>query len=300
MLATAEARLSDLVDIYIGELATHASPSHLRVASRQLRKIAEAVSSLAPIEVIRYRQRRLTEGVSHRTINMEVGVLRACLNWCEQTGLIETHSIDRVKALPMTEANRARRTRPLKDDERDKFLAASRKADRFRKVPQTPLWRLLIEVGVRWGDALALRWDHIDKDAGTITVTSETTKGRRSRVIPIPFDLIPDLRLPFCSPGGVPWTRKNERNARRLFHDTIRAAGFAPMDAAGRTICMHALRKTCGTNILRAGGNIVEAAAQLGHRDPAMTARLYAEASVEDLSRTMRTKVWAKRPNGTR
>lgn len=284
--------LDTVVSTYLAQLATYASPEHLRATRRQLRAIAGVITTAHPIEVLGYRQKRLAAGASNRTANMEVGALRACLNWAVRIGIIREHLVGRIQSLPQRESDQVRRARALNDLEIERFLLESRRMDLRRRVPQTVLWWLLIEIGLRWGDAIALRCENVK---GTrLTISADTTKGRRTREVPLPPRLAAELpaMLPFRSPKGVQWTGKNERNARRMFHLTAARAGVAPSDAAGRTIFIHALRKTAATRMLRRGVPLPVVSAILGHRDPALTARLYVQVDVEDMEREMTTKVW--------
>jgi hypothetical protein len=64
------------------------------------------VRDLDPIELMQYRAARLKLGLSNRTINVEVGSLKAMLRWAENAGLIAQSPIRNFKPLPYTEQHR--------------------------------------------------------------------------------------------------------------------------------------------------------------------------------------------------
>lgn len=295
--------LVDIKDVYLADLKTRASSEHYRTTKRQLDKIVAAVgpSIPSPLAVLRYRQHRIAEGpqnirhrnrhrpaLSNRSANMDVNALRACLNWAvEEAQILGANPIAGVKSLPHTEAHHNRRSRALSDDEVDRLLDESRRLDEFRACPQTPLWRLLIETGIRWGDAMGLRPSHVRADC--IVLEAITAKGKRSREIPIPPDLALELGtvLPFRTPKGRLWSPKNGRNGRRLFLATVVRAGIR-WSVNGKQVFVHALRKTAASRMLRRGVPLPIVSAMLGHKDPSLTARLYVEITGDQLRDAMR------------
>jgi integrase len=163
--------------------------------------------------------------------------------------------------------------------------------DLWRDVPQTPLWRLLMEVGIRWGDALALTPANVVGDA--LFISAPCTKGRADRTIPLPPGLGALLRLPFRTPAGMPWTKRNEKNARRMMRAALRRAKIPLVDPSGRRIYVHALRATAASTMFRRGARLPTVARMLGHRDPAFTAKHYLPPDFDALQDEM-GRVWGK------
>jgi len=289
-----EPSLREVLPVYLSDLATRASGEHFRTTSRQLKRITASVKTAHPLEVLRYREKRLgvKKRPSNRTVNMEVCALRAMLNWAVDSGIIESHRLDRIKSLPQRSGDLKRKPHALTDDEIGRFLAASVTMDRNRDVPQTPLWRLLLETGIRWGDALALTPENVHGDA--LYILAEQTKGREGRTIPLPPGLAGEIDLPFRTPTGKHWTHRNEKNARRMLRAALKRAGIARVDPAGRRVYVHALRATAASTMFRRGARLPSVARMLGHADPAFTAKHYLPPDFDALQEEM-GRVWTRR-----
>jgi len=152
-------------------------------------------------------------------------------------------------------------------------LAATDEAARHSDVAD--LARYMAGTGVRISEALAQAWADADLKAGTVYVRGTKTDASR-RTLSLPPWLVEVLRtrrqampravLVFPSPktGGVRDRRNAARHLRALF-DTAGLPWATP----------HSLRRTVASMIDEAGLPIALAANQLGHADPAMTARVY-------------------------
>lgn len=170
------------------------------------------------------------------------------------------------------------------------------------------LYRLLINLGLREGEALGLTWDAIDLKKGTIRVYRQlkripkkdgtgkefilqTTKSPAAdRTLDIDEDIIAALRshrtnqleeklvmgkrwkepwgLIFVSENGAPI---HPSNLLSHFHKTLTRAELPK-------IRIHDLRHTCATLMLDAGVPLVTVSKILGHSSVAVTAKIYAHA----------------------
>jgi integrase len=155
--------------------------------------------------------------------------------------------------------------------------------------------RLLLGVlaggGLRIGEALALRWQHVDLGTGSLhVVDAKTVKGVRE------VHLSPALReeLTLARAEGEPapadyviatstGRRHNPSNLRRdVLFPAVEAAngklvelGIAPIGRIG----FHALRRTYASLRCACGDDVRYTADQLGHEDPRFTLRAYAQAT---------------------
>ncbi len=85
--------LKEIRDKYILDMQTWASRGHLRRVKGILEHLLD---DLGPIRVIdlrkemllTYRQKRIKQGKANRSVNLEVGTLKAMLNWALECGLI--------------------------------------------------------------------------------------------------------------------------------------------------------------------------------------------------------------------
>lgn len=170
------------------------------------------------------------------------------------------------------------------------------------------LYRLLINLGLREGEALGLTWDAIDLKKGTIRIYRQlkrvpkkdgegkefalqtTKKPASDRTLDLDEDMIRLLRayhanqleekliagkrwkdtrgLVFLTETGAPI---HPSNLLKHFHKTLEAAELPK-------IRVHDLRHTCATLMLDAGISLVTVSKILGHSSVAVTAKIYAHA----------------------
>lgn len=179
-------------------------------------------------------------------------------------------------------------------------LDAAAEGNRLSALIRTA-WR----TGLRLGEMLALQWQDVDFEAGTIMVrrnivevegkrivqdAPKTEKGRRTVVMSA--TVAADLKAHkarqaaerlkagaewqdggwvFCTQGGKMLA---PRNVERLFY-TVRDRAQLPEYG------FHSLRHTWATLAKRAGVDIAEIADALGHESPAFTAKVYAHVVPE-------------------
>ncbi|MBB3325496.1 tyrosine-type recombinase/integrase [Microlunatus antarcticus] len=142
------------------------------------------------------------------------------------------------------------------------------------------LLAVMAGTGVRLGEAASLRWEHIDLETGRVRLHGTKTAAAR-RALNLPAWLTARLvarsartgtdGLVFPSPAHLsepeqPWER---RNLDRCVREVLDGAGL-PWAVA------HSLRRTVASLLHESGQvSLVQIADQLGHADPAMTARVY-------------------------
>lgn len=86
----------------------------------------------------------------------------------------------------------------------------------------------------------------------------------------------------FCGDSGQPWEHRNL--AGRVLSRTVKRAG---LDVEGKPrVTFHSLRHSFASAWIGSGGDLVELSAHLGHRDPSVTASVYAQASRSDARRS--------------
>ena len=160
------------------------------------------------------------------------------------------------------------------------------------------LFVLAVTTGMREGELLALHWCDVDVSRGVVAVTGTLSRSRAGLEITDPKTV--RARRRFSSPlrrsrhcRGTDWSRRErgwppglgglddlvfptvegrpmdrERLLRRHFAPLLRDAGLAHMR-------FHDLRHTAATQMLQRGVHPRVVADILGHRDPAITMRVY-------------------------
>lgn len=150
------------------------------------------------------------------------------------------------------------------------------------------LIHVLGELGLRFGEAVALRKKHVDVLAGRMTIRESATevkgvmtftspKTHQQRVVSIPSSMRemlarqmenkqPDDRV-FASPRGDVLREMNWR--RRVFDPAAARIGR-------KGLRPHELRHTAASLAIAAGGDVIQVQRMLGHADAATTLRVYA------------------------
>jgi integrase len=335
--------LAELVDAYVADLRTRASAKHLRNVEGSLKHTLEAlravrVRDLRPIDVITYRAKLIAAGAANRTANLHIDRLHAALAWAVKLDLVAQNPIATLPRLSEGVANQRCRRRAMSDDEVARFLAAaeaddraceqtfvpharSRGATRLRslaiavpRVPQLPLWMLLVGYGPRYGEARTLKWADVDLDERVVALRAENTKSHRARCLPIRREyatVLGELRtlqaralgrepgqgdFVFLSPEARP-LRVDTVNAMRVFDRLLVAAKIERVDALGRKLDVHSLRGTCASTLARRGVGITIAQRLLGHSSPLLTAKHYTHLELGDIRAALEVEAPEVKPH---
>lgn len=253
---------------------------------------------LQPADLRRLMTQLVGEGLSPTTAHNALMVLRMALKQALADGLIE-----RNVAMLVTPPRWQRdEIRPLTIEQAHELLAAAA-GERLEA-----LYVLTLSLGLRLGEALGLRWSHVDLEKGSIRISAalrpvprgfraagekrlqlvETKTPSGRRVLPLPgltLDALRDHRrrqLEERLAAGPKWkgntlnlvfttpigTPLDQRNVGREFKALVARAGLPEMR-------YHDLRHSAATIMLASGMDLRIISEVLGHRVPAMSA-LYA------------------------
>jgi integrase len=217
-------------------------------------------------------------------------VLSQILKSAVKAGALRTSPMEAVQTTPKASQEEIQ---VLDDDELQAVLAHFEGRSLYMPV------LLAVSTGMRRGEVLALRWQDIDMDAGTLKVaqTVEQTKAgisikppktdRSRRTITLSQRLVSELRahkrrqaewrlklgigkddmdLVFPSPltGGL----MNPRGFTKSFSREMKAAGLGH-------VTFHGLRHTHITHLLRDNIPVHVVSARAGHKNPVVTLNVY-------------------------
>jgi integrase len=121
-----------------------------------------------------YQTRRKRDGVSNRTVNLELGVLRAILRRYRMWEAISA-DVDFLKESPSP-------GRALAAEEETRLLDAASKS-RCRSL--YPVVMLAINTGMRASEIRGLKWEQVDFLGNALTVGKSKTAAGTGRVIPL-------------------------------------------------------------------------------------------------------------------
>jgi integrase len=225
------------------------------------------IDAIGPREIEALKASELASGLSKKTVNNILTVLRNILDVAAEWRVIAT--TPRVKWLRTDR----QRFRFLDFDEADRLVTATGGDDLGHAMIV-----LAMNTGLRLGEILALRWDAVDLKAGRLHVREAaargivgTPKSGRAREVPLNDTAIAMLRshkhlrgpLVFCTDGGGMLTKGEAKAPLR------RAQRRAGIVALG----WHDLRHTFASHLVMRGVSIKAVQELLGHATIEMTMR---------------------------
>ena len=152
------------------------------------------LATLTPPVVAQWRDARLASGAQRSTVNRELGLLSAVLNWARRELMIAIENpVSSVRRPPPGKA----RDRRLESDEeqclfdaledRPRAVKGARRSGAYRVGTRNPWMRplvqLAIETAMRQGELLALTWGNVDLKPRTAHL--EDTKNGEARTVPL-------------------------------------------------------------------------------------------------------------------
>ncbi len=206
--------------------------------------------------------------------------------------------------------------RPLKDAQ--KINRGARKGEEGAQVKphvklrlgllgleRATLYKALALTGLRRGELASVTLARVDLDAKVPHLVLEAVdeKNRQGSTIPLRADLVTDIRawlqrklealqleakrrgqpIPMRLDPSMPLFVVPKALVKILDRDLV-AAGIPKRDDRGRTVDVHALRHTFGTNLAKAGVPLRTAQTLMRHSDPRLTANTYQHLELEDVA----------------
>lgn len=184
---------------------------------------------------------------------------------------------------------------PRKIAKRRVYLSAD---DVGRLADESGAHRVLVltlaYTGIRWGEAVALRVSDIEFLRRRLSVHDNAvqlgadfdetlTKSRQQRSVPVPQFVLNELsaQVKGREPNSLVFGDGTDYLARPKstggwFAGAVKRAGV-------QAITPHDLRHTCASLAISAGVNVLALARMLGHSDPSVTLRVYADLFDSDL-----------------
>ena len=262
------------------------------------RLAAIRVSQILEQSVLTYREERLEEGATPRTVNMEVSVLGGMIRWGVSKCLIGSSPL--AKLAPLRH-DHPKEGRALSDGEVARLLEAS-------PQPWRDVWYAFLVTGLRKAELAGLTFQDIDWEGRELIVRSAAAKNHRERRIPIDTGLWEIVcrqrderaaRRPgvgqtpartaqilerfskehvFVSKANTPLDHRSN-----LYHAFLRCCEAGNVqtktcDTDGHVIehvDVHSLRRTFATNMITNGGDPESLRQLLGHRTLEMTMKIY-------------------------
>ena len=258
------------------------------------------VSSLKPLDLEEYQEKREAASRAPATIDMEISLAKTMVTKAFDNDLVDGRTVKafRVVKRKLRKAANARR-RTLTIEEYLKLVDAA--PDHLKAF-------LIVgfNTGMRTGELRSLRWSHIDREKGVIQLPADLTKESKAKTVPINSHVNKVLaNLPRAIHHDFVLTYHNEpiKSAGGLKHAFMTAcakAGIPYGQHDPQGVTFHDIRRTVKTNMLNAGVDQVHRDVILGHTLQGMDAH-YMAPSIEDLHMAMvRYTAWLDREISSR
>ena len=271
-------RLMPMMERYVEEVTpTKKGESQERYRARRFSKTKLADMQLDKITgelVAQYRDARLKE-VSANTVRLELAFLSVVFEQCrKEWGLAVSNPVRQIR-MPKPGKPRQRR---LEAGEEEALLAAC-KASRAYYLHSFVV--LAIETGMRSGEMLAVRWEHVNFDKRTVFLPD--TKNGSPRTVPLSTRALSAIH---ALPRSI-----NGRLFSSGYHSIHNAFKLALTKAQAtqpnnekflRGLRFHDLRHEAVTRLFEKGLNPIEVSMVSGHKTLSMLQR-YTHLRSEDL-----------------
>lgn len=262
----------------------------------------EYLASISPLELDRWRSKRITAGIKPITANRDIAILKALLSKAEEWGVITTNPLIKFKPLRV---DTVAKVRYLTQDEetrlkqvlfeRDRKLKAARergnkwKKDRgYHLLPDlsqyafgdymTPMILLSLNTGLRRGELFSLHWKNINFDRAILTIPGNTAKSGKTKHVPLNLVALKVLKEWHiqCPQDGLVFSSINGNS----FNNVKKAWTNILKDAEVQDFRWHDLRHHFASKLAMAAIDLNIIRELLGHADIKMTLR-YAHLAPE-------------------
>lgn len=137
------------------------------------------VSTIKPLDLENYQQKRIEEGKAPATIDMETTIAKTMVIKAFDNDFVDGRTVKafrKVKRLLKKAANARRQVIGVAE-----YLRLTQAAPAHLRV----ILAMAYNTGMRLGELRGLRWPHIDREKEVIRLPSDLTKEARAKVIPM-------------------------------------------------------------------------------------------------------------------
>lgn len=246
------------------------------------------LEELQSSDIQNYINQLVTDGYALSTIKKQFNLLSGFLRWANTEGIISRPIHNNVKLPSQSAVLKSKKAVSVYTDEEQRALRTILMSG---EKPGYGAALLMLEMGFRVGEVLALSWDDVNWNRKAITVRKTMVRlanrkklfvqqGAKSytsnRTIPmsrVAYDLLRELRLHNLHPNGYIFTNEN---GDPLSYEAMRyQVGRACEKAGVPYLGQHVFRHTFATNCFYRGCNVKILSKLLGHADVSITYNTY-------------------------
>ena len=282
----------DLLLLYLEQVTpTKRAPERDQWSAKALFPVftGRSLSEIGAADVRGYIAKRRADRIAPGTINKEVGLMSAAMNWARHE--LEWDVRNPWESRRLTEP--AGRNRWLTREETAQLIKAASEPTRLMRSPWLlDFIRLGLHSGMRPGEMLWLEWKRVDLQGAVITFEAaqpNSKKGQKNgKLGRVPLNqearaaILARARFRAEHCPSSPWVfcRKDGsriESVKKGFAACVRDADLADVHP-------HDLRRTFGSWLVQAGVGIERVSELLRHGNVAITARVYAHLRPRDLA----------------
>ena len=288
-----ETRIRDLADRFLASKADRAPRTRDTYRQTIEHLVKPRIGDVSVAEATPERLQRYLDAVRAEhgpgAAKAARAVLSGMLALATRSGAKTANPVRELAPIQKTRATVGAQPIPL--DDLPTLLANVRADERLAELDMTDLIMFLAGTGSRVGEACGLRWEDVDLEAGTVTISGnavrakglgvvrqdhpKTRAGERTNKLPASLvGMLIDRRVKgHASEHGLvfPTVLGNIRDPRNTSRDWAKARGRLGFDY----VTTHSFRKTVATALDRAGLSARDIAEYLGHENPSITQDVY-------------------------
>jgi len=263
-LGPPDVSLTEWLDRFARSVKPNCSETYFRIVLYTLKRLrgflqesgVHTTRALKREHFAAYAEGELGRGLKPKSVANNLQVVKRAVVWGIEEGLLDERlrrSFPKVKVL-------RHKRRVLSKAEIERVLGL------FQDDPLYPVVLTALYTGMRRGELVGLRCEHVDLETGVISLPADITKNNRPRSIRVHDRLRPVLRR--LVDGRQGWVFTEPRKGGQLTPDYVsrhfsRMVGREPELA---DVSFHCLRHTCATRLAAAGMSPFDLQRVMGHQ----------------------------------
>ena len=227
-----------------------------------------------------------------RTINSYVIAIKSFAQYLVDIDLLPKYPFKSIRKLNQELDQRIKR-RAMTAAEVERLLQVAnsdKDTEKWKAGERALAYRLLLGTGLRSTELSLLTSNQIDFDQCRLRVEATKTKNKKADILPMRPDLVQSVKEWVETHGIQPQDRIFRHNAsliRESFYKDLATLGIERKDSGGRCLDVHALRKTFGTMLAKAGVPLTTTQRLMRHSSPVITAKLYIDVDPVDMMQAL-------------
>ena len=229
---------------------------------------------------------------SPRSINHYLTSFKSFAQYLADIELLPNNPLKSLRKL--NEALDQRKKRRAMTAEEVEYLLQTAMASRDSRIwkagERVLIYQLLLGTGLRSTELSLLTPNQIDFDGCRLRIEAAKTKNKKADILPMRPDLVQSVKTWVAEhrvQSHERIFRFDDRSIRTAFYRDLEAAGIERTLPDGRSLDVHALRKTFGTMLAKAGVPLTTTQRLMRHSSPVITAKLYIDVEPVDMMRAL-------------